>query len=82
MAMARARRASATVELGPGDALYVPLMWPHAVQSADFSVTSNAYLHLPPFASDAWLDYIERSKQNGFLANELAAGVGLCRIFC
>ena len=77
-AVARAARAAATVELAPGDALYVPLMYPHSVQSADFSVTSNAYLHLPPFGSDPWLDHIDRSKTNAFLAYEYSAGVRLC----
>ena len=71
--MARAARDAATVELQPGDALYVPLMWPHSVQSIDASVTSNKYLYL----KEGWLDYIGRAKTAPWLVYEMERG-GLC----
>jgi len=71
--MARAARAAATVELRPGDALYVPLMWPHSVQSADASVTSNTYL----YRAEGWADYVDRAKEGAWMVYELERG-GLC----
>ena len=64
------------VELGPGDALYVPLMWPHNVDAAGFSVTANRYLRRPD--DRAWLDYVDRRKTNAWLLYERATGVALC----
>ncbi|KAH8073267.1 hypothetical protein JL721_3254 [Aureococcus anophagefferens] len=72
----RARRSAVSVELGPGDALYVPLMWPHNVDSDEFSVTANAYLRLGDDAD--WGDYVDRSKTNAWLAYEIATGTRLC----
>ena len=71
--MARAARDAVTVELKPGDALYVPLMWPHSVQSIDASVTSNKYLYL----AEGWLEYIDRAKTAPWLVYEMERG-GLC----
>ena len=71
--MARAARDAATVELQPGDALYVPLMWPHSVQSVDASVTLNKYLYL----AEGWLGYINRAKTAPWLVYEMERG-GLC----
>ena len=71
--MARAARDAATIELQPGDALYVPLMWPHSVQSIDASVTSNKYLYL----AEGWLEYIGRAKTAPWLVYEMERG-GLC----
>jgi hypothetical protein len=72
----RARRSAVSVELGPGDALYVPLMWPHNVDSDEFSVTANVYLRLGDDAD--WGDYVDRSKTNAWLAYEIATGTRLC----
>ena len=71
--MARAARDAVTVELEPGDALYVPLMWPHSVQSIDASVTSNKYLYV----AEGWLEYINRAKTAPWLVYEMERG-GLC----
>ena len=71
--MARAARAAATVELQPGDAMYVPLRWPHSAQSADASVTSNTYLYL----AEGWPGYVDRAKAAPWLVYELERG-GLC----
>ena len=52
-------------------------MWPHNVATgAAFSVTANAYLHLPN--PPDWLDYLDRTKTNAWLAYERHARVRLC----
>lgn len=88
--LARARRAAATVELQPGDALYVPLMWPHNVDADAFSATANrcvsffyasdaaALRYLYRADPDAWHEYVDRSKANAWLLYERTTGLGLC----
>ena len=51
-------------------------MWPHNVDSDEFSVTANAYLRLGDDAD--WGDYVDRSKTNAWLAYEIATGTRLC----
>lgn len=88
--LARARRAAATVELQPGDALYVPLMWPHNVDADAFSATANrcvsffyasdaaALRYLYRADPDAWHEYVDRSKANAWLLYERTTGLRLC----
>ncbi|KAH8044992.1 hypothetical protein JL720_16866 [Aureococcus anophagefferens] len=71
----RARRSAVSVELGPGDALYVPLMWPHNVDSDEFSVTANAYLRLGTTPTGATTSTGARPPR---LAYEIATGTRLC----
>lgn len=40
---ARARERALEVQLGPGDVLFIPALWPHHVRAEDFSVSVNVF---------------------------------------
>ena len=81
---------AARLELGwwarlePGDQLFVPLMWFHAVEAPDaWTATANRYYHRAESASQprneaAWRELLERRKHPEWLRYEKESGVLLC----
>ena len=84
VAAAHAARGLA-VELEAGDALYVPLMWFHAVEVLEdgngtpaWSATANQYFFLEGDSGVRWRRHIEGRKVAPWVEFEEANGVALC----